>query len=107
YYAVSGASSWQIREQIDRKRPWKQPGDGLTTWKIDWSFTTLRGDSGCRLQSLEIKTQVTITLPQWTPPGDADEALKERWKSYIKALGAHEDGHRKLAVAAAAELRKR
>src|SRR5258706_11700074 len=86
YYTVSGSTARELREEIERKRPWKPPGDGLTFWKIDWSFRTMASDSDCRLRSLEVKTRVTVTLPRWITPTDADDLLKERWNRYMKGL---------------------
>ena len=107
YYAVTGATVQEIRSDIARKRPWKQEVDGFTAWKIDWFYSTLATDSECRLQSFEVKTDVTITVPRWTPPADVDPDTKRSWTNYFTGLLAHEDGHKRIALAAAKEVRNR
>ncbi len=107
FYAVSSSDPWELRADIKRKRPWKEEVDGFTRWKIDWSFTTASSDSDCRLQSLQLKTDITITIPKWTPPDDASDRLKQRWSAYALALLAHEEGHKKIVLAAAKEVRRR
>ena len=107
YYAVTGATVQEIRSDIARKRPWKQEVDGFTAWKIDWFYRTEATDSECRLQSFEVKTDVTVTVPRWTPPADVDPETKRSWTTYINGLLAHEDGHKRIALAAATEVRNR
>jgi predicted secreted Zn-dependent protease len=107
FYAVSGSDPWELRADIRRKRPWKDEVDGFTRWKIDWSFTSASSDSDCRLQSLQLKTDITITIPKWTPPEEATARLKQRWSAYVVALLAHEEGHKRIVLAATKEVRKR
>src|SRR5438552_3994217 len=107
YYAVSGATFRELRADIAQKRPWKGDNDGYTNWKIDWSFTTDSSDSDCDLQSFQTKTTIPITVPRWVPPPKADAELGEKWNSYFQALLAHEDGHKRIALAAANEIRKK
>jgi len=107
YYAVSGATFRELRTDIAQKRPWKSDNDGYTNWKLDWSFTTLSSDSDCQLQSFQTKTAITITVPRWIAPADVDPEFREKWNAYFRALLAHEDGHKRIALAAANELRKR
>jgi predicted secreted Zn-dependent protease len=106
-YEVSGATISEIRADLVRKRPWKTELDGYTAWKIDWSYRTDPTASACRLQSFEVRTEITITIPRWTPPPDANPQTKANWFTYIKGLLAHEDGHKRMALAAANEVRSR
>src|SRR5437899_6950641 len=107
YYAVSGATFRELRADIAERRPWTGDHDGYTSWKIDWTFTTSSSDAGCSVQSFQTKTAITITLPRWSPPSDADADLKENWNKYLQSLLAHEDGHKRIALAAASEIRKK
>jgi len=56
---------------------------------------------------LEIKTSIAITVPQWDPTSEAEDRLKQRWQLYEAALLAHEDGHKRIALAAAKEIKTR
>jgi predicted secreted Zn-dependent protease len=107
YYALTGAAVEEIHADLARKRPWKQEVDGFTGWKIDWSYRTEAADSECRLQSFEVKTEITITVPRWIPPAEADEGTKRSWATYINGLLAHEEGHKRIALAASNEVRRR
>jgi len=107
YYAVSGATFRELRADIAQKRPWKGDGDGYTNWKIDWSFTTGASDGDCRLESFQTKTAITISVPRWVSPPNVDAELKDKWSAYFQGLLAHEDGHKRIALAAVKEMRKK
>jgi len=106
-YSVSGTTIADIRADLARKRPWKGELDGYTAWKIDWSYRTEATESECRLQSFDVRTEITITIPRWNFPAEADPGTKEIWTGYIKGLLSHEDGHKRIALAAATEVRNR
>lgn len=107
YYAVSGATSREVRGDIVQKRPWKSDNDGYTAWKIDWSFTTASSEAECHLESFQTRTAITITLPRWVPSPEAEPEFRENWTGYFQDLSAHEEGHKRIALAAAKELRKK
>lgn len=106
YYSVGGTTAFEIREEIGKKKPWKGDSDAFTSWQVNWSFTSVSSDSDCALRTIEVKTEIVLTLPQWTP-ADASEEVKKRWNNYHRALLSHEEGHKRLALAAAAEVKKR
>lgn len=107
YYDMTGDTLQGIREEIVRQRPWKEERDAFTRWKVDWTFTMEDPGSGCRLKSLDITTEITITMPRWNAAASEDEALKAAWIGYFKLLATHEEGHKQIALAAAKEARKR
>jgi predicted secreted Zn-dependent protease len=109
YYSITGASFGEIRRSIEQSRPWKDSEyrTGLTEWQIDWRFEVTPGGDGCRCSSFNTTTTITNSLPRWTPPTEATAEVKAAWGRFIQALGVHEDGHSRLALAAVAELHKR
>jgi len=109
YYSVTGASRPEIRRSINQSRPWKdaESRTGLTQWRIEWRFEVKLTGDGCRCNSFTTTTTITNTLPRWTPPAGATAELKAAWTRFITALGEHEDGHSRQALAAAADLHKR
>ena len=107
YYSLTGATPFEIREDIAKKRPWKGDSDAFTSWRINWSFASTSSDSDCTLRSLDVKTEIVLTLPEWRSPAEASEEIKKRWNDYCEALLLHEDGHKRLALAASAEVKKR
>lgn len=109
YFKVSGASERELRRSINQSRPWKDKpeGDAHTAWKIEWTFSMTSSQTACRVHSFATKTAITMTLPKWTSNPSAPQALARRWESYLAALKVHEEGHKQIALAAAAEIQKR
>jgi len=109
HYSIKGASLGEIRRSMDQSRPWKEPANlsGLTEWRIEWRFEVTPTEGGCRCNSFTTTTTITNTLPRWTPPDGVPAELKTAWTRFIMALGEHEDGHSRLALAAVADLHKR
>lgn len=108
YYTVGGSTLREIRQSIDRARPWKGKGDfdGLTVWQIRWQTTLTPTRDECRF-TFSTQTSIAITLPRWLAPTNAPATVRGAWQRYIKALEQHEIGHGQFALAAAAEMHQR
>ncbi len=107
FYAVTGADFRDLRRSMDRARPWPEPFDGDTRWTVSWKFSFQETAAGCALASISTTAKITTTMPRWTPPPEAPPETKERWTRFYTNLLAHEIGHARLALAAAAEVRQR
>lgn len=107
FYAVTGSDFRAIRRSIDTARPWPDPFDGDTRWSVTWRFNSTENAGGCALSGVSTTVKITITMPRWTPPPEVLPEVKDRWTRYYTNLLAHETGHARLALAAAAEVRQR
>jgi predicted secreted Zn-dependent protease len=109
YYSVTGTTLVDIRQSINRSRPWKgkPEADAVTDWRVEWRFTVAPTRNGCRCSSFSTTTAITVTMPRWTVPLDVAPEIKKRWERYLQALGQHEAGHAQLARAAAVDLHRR
>jgi predicted secreted Zn-dependent protease len=107
YYSVTGATLVEIRQSLQQNRPWKEKSsvDASTRWQVHWRYNVFTASDRCRVQSFS--TETIITMPRWIAPTNTSQNLRDMWISYIKALGGHEEGHGQIAIAAAAEMRKR
>ena len=109
YYPVTGATLPEIRQSMRQNRPWKErlDLDGMTDWKVTWQFSVASTANGCRCSSFGTQTTITVTMPRWFPPTNAPDTLKQIWQKYAVALAQHEAGHGAIALAAAAEVKRR
>ena len=109
YYTVTGATLPEIRQSIRQNRPWKERFDldGMTEWRVTWQFNVTPAEHGCRCSSFGTQTAITVTMPRWITPTNAPDAVKQIWQKYAVALAQHEAGHAAIALAAAADVRKR
>lgn len=106
YYPVRGANPQEIRADMNRARQDNDngPHDGSTRWDIKWNYRYNVRDNLYVISSFKINTQITIRLPQWTPPRDADPGLVKQWNNYLRALLQHEYGHVGHGTQAAKEI---
>jgi len=109
YYKVFGATAQEVRESINRLKPWKGPRsmDAQTDWAVHTKYSVGEFGGVSRVRSFETETTITVTMPVWSPPPVAAEDLTNRWQRYFTALLRHENGHAATALKAAAEVRRR
>lgn len=108
YYTVTGLDLPALHASLEAARPWKDKAvfAGMTDWRLDWRYRVEPAEGGCRCVSFTTTLAITTTLPRWAA-GDAAAAapeVKEAWTRFIQALGEHEQGHARLALAALADV---
>jgi len=75
---------------------------GYTAWDIRWQLRwQARPDGRCEPSHVKTRLTLTLTLPELL---QADAAGRQRFERFVRALGEHEDGHLRIARAAAREL---
>jgi len=92
---------------MNTARPKGMAHDAYTKWHVSWSYTWQQVNGNYALQSSKVSAAISVTLPQWAPPKDADKRLVERWQRYITALHRHENGHAVISTQAAREIEKK
>lgn len=109
YYVVTGATLDEIRQSIQRARPWRHQNDhvGWTEWWVRARWSTAPFHGAHRPSGFTTLTTIRITLPRWHPPKDVAEEIRDEWERYLAALLEHEAGHGRMATAAAAEMHRR
>lgn len=106
YYSVQGDSFRDIRRSIAQARPWRDGFDADTRWEVTWNYRLAGNAEGCRVTSASTVTKITTTMPRWTSATNASLEMKQHWTRYYTNLLQHEAGHGRLALAAAAEVRR-
>jgi predicted secreted Zn-dependent protease len=81
----------------------------MTDWRIDWRYRVggTPGVDGCSCTSFTTQVSIVTTLPRWQPTPEAAPEVVADWNRFIRALGEHEHGHARLALAALADVRHR
>lgn len=108
YYPIVGVTARALRAEMNRLGPTNEAGrnDGNTNWDIQWRYDYDRNAGGCKAANVRVTLEVRITMPRWTPPANAPRTLIVTWQQFVDALRKHEDGHHKLAIAAADEVER-
>ncbi len=110
YYDVSGATLDEVVDRLNGLRlegPDGPPSQGLTRYHILPEWRPVASGGACRVERLNVKVTITVTLPRW--PGVAGRPAEEqqRWSVIEHAIRSHEFGHREIVVAAADDLAAR
>jgi predicted secreted Zn-dependent protease len=104
YYQITGSTATQLRQQMNQLGPVWSSGkrfDAITRWHVRWSYRYAVQNNRCQLTTSRVHVDITITMPQWTPPPQAATSLIKQWRRYSTALQTHEYGHRDHGLAAA------
>ena len=110
YFDVRGATAAQLRADLSRVGPVGETGlrgDGYTEYRIAWRFSMRSGNDECRAHDVQVDLDVRMLLPRWTPPPGVNAGLLRNWERFSEVLREHEDGHHRIAVAAAKEVRRK
>jgi predicted secreted Zn-dependent protease len=107
YYEIRGGCEKELRNQMRQNGCKWNDGkkyDSLTRWHWKWDYDYDRTPQGCCADSFRATIEVIFRYPKWVRTDDAPQQLVDKWDGYMKNLIMHENGHRDMAVEAAAEL---
>ncbi|OLP17694.1 hypothetical protein BST81_15355 [Leptolyngbya sp. 'hensonii'] len=108
YYTITGSTAQELREQMNAVGPTDSNAnrrfDARTDWYVRWNYRYESRGGNCQITTAQVKTEVTILMPQWHPSSEVSQALVQRWQRYITALKAHEDGHKDHGLNAGREI---
>lgn len=107
YYEISGDCEKDLRGQMRQNGVTWNDGkkyQSLTIWHVTWDYDYDRTPQACVADSFRAKVEIIFRYPRWVRSDAAAPSLVEKWDEYMRHLTVHENGHRDMAVAAAAEL---
>lgn len=68
------------------------PVASLTTWRLHWDWLRAPVEP-CAVAGATVDVSVSVELPRWSPPAEADPALVAEWGAWHASLRRHEQGH--------------
>ena len=97
YYEITGSTADQLRAQMTALGPTDPYDndlhvDAYSDWFISWNWPGY-GSTNCDLSSPSVSYELTLVLPNWILPSNADPVLVTKWNDYLSALKVHEAGH--------------
>lgn len=108
-YLVTGTSPAEVRQSLDRARPWRDVADhdARTLWTSEYKFKASAEEGRFALDSFDLRVKVTMTLPCWAMPTNATAQVRQWWTDYLRGLLAHEQGHVEIVRQGIAEWAQR
>lgn len=64
----------------------------LATWEVRWAYTRPPVEP-CAVASASVDAMVSVELPRWEAPPEADPELVAEWEAWHARLRYHEQGH--------------
>jgi predicted secreted Zn-dependent protease len=110
YFTIRGSTAAELRADLKRLGPVGETGmrgDAYTEYRIAWQSSMTFQDGSCRAHDVNVDLDVTMLLPRWEKPPSPAAELVQAWDGFSAALREHEDGHHRLAVEAAKEVRRK
>jgi len=104
YYLIHGETAIEIRNNIDRKTPIRENGtsyDAHTDWFVQWNYWWEQSNGLCTITKVETRVNIQFILPKMKTSSTLPKLLREKWRTYMKALLRHEDGHKNIGIRAA------
>ena len=107
-YPITATTVADMRAQVRRAGPTidGRRWDGATRWTLRWQYSVAREATGCTVKDPRVYVTAAITMPEWIPTAEADDATKLWWRRYESGLMTHERGHAQIAVDAASAMRR-
>ena len=102
YYLIGGRNRREMEDSMKARGPAKFHAE--TTWHVDWASAVIIEPGGVRLRGFDVFVQIRHTLPRWDRPPVVGAATVRAWERYIARLTAHERGHARFGLDAAAEM---
>jgi predicted secreted Zn-dependent protease len=110
YFTIRGSTATELRADLKRLGPVGETGmrgDAYTQYRIAWQSSMTLKDGSCRAHDVNVDLDVTMMLPRWEKPATATAKLVKSWDGFSAVLRDHEDGHHRLAMEAANEVRRK
>lgn len=96
YYDIAPASLKELATVVFRQTPIRIKGKkyaGQTRWWISYRYRAERSAGQCRIRSINLKLDITYTMPRLAPNRYTPVAVRKSFERYYQALLKHEKGH--------------
>jgi predicted secreted Zn-dependent protease len=107
YYEVHGGCENDLQCEMRQKGISWTDGkkyDSTTSWHVKWNYGYDRTPQACSVDSFRVFVEITFRYPSWARTDNAPRLLVDKWDTFMQHLVVHENGHRDMAVEAAADL---
>lgn len=113
HYVLDASDLPQLAAQLATRRAPAAHGagarsHGLTEAGLETRYELdPRADGRCALRRIEVRVHLSQTLPEWRPAQAPAEGMAAPVARMLEGLAAHEAGHRRHVLAAAAAIDRR
>lgn len=110
YYTVTGRTTAEIFDSIDRNGPRDDKGvkgSGLTAASWGYRWQPQNSPDGCVIASMTISLDIVVTLPRHDQAGGLPFAIQANWQKFADSVAKHEQTHVDIDKAGASTIREK
>ena len=106
FYGIIASTAEELAEAMRRVGP-EVSGNrvpGATSQEVSFEYQVVRNGSDCRIRAVQVRLEMTTTLPQWINASAAPTELREQWEEFADAVRRHEEVHIEISLAGARDM---
>ena len=106
FYGITASTAEELAEAMRRLGP-DVGGDrvpGATSQEVSFDYQVVRTGPDCRIRTVQVRLEMTTTLPQWLNASAAPAELRQQWEEFAEAVRRHEEVHKEINLAGARDM---
>ncbi len=106
FYGITGSSAEELAAAMRRLGPEVRGTrvPGATSQEVSFDYQVCRTGPDCRIRAIQVRLEMTTTLPEWLNPSAAPAELREQWEEFAEAVRRHEEVHKVISLTGAHDL---
>ncbi len=109
FYGITASTVGELAVALRRLGP-EVGGErvpGATSQEVSWNYHVVRTGLDCRIRAVEVRLEMTTTLPEWLNASAAPAELRQQWEEFAEAVRLHEEVHKEINLAGARDVLRR
>ena len=106
FYGITASTAGELADAMRRLGP-EVGGDrvpGATSQEVSFDYQVVRNGVNCRLRAVQVRLEMTTTLPRWLNASAAPAELRQQWEAFADAVRRHEEVHKEINLAGARDM---
>ena len=106
FYGITASTAEELAEAMRRLGP-DVDGDrvpGATRQDVSFDYQVVRSGPNCRIRAVQVRLEMTTTLPRWLNASAAPAGLRQQWEEFTEAVRRHEEVHKEINLAGARDM---
>ncbi len=106
FYGIIASTAEELAEAMRRVGP-EVSGNrvpGATSQEVSFEYQVVRNGSDCRIRAVQVRLEMTTTLPRWLNASAAPAELRQQWEGFAEAVRRHEEVHKEINLAGARDM---
>ena len=106
FYGITASTAEELAEAMRRLGPevGGNRAPGATSQEVSFDYQVARSGTNCRIRAVQVRLEMTTTLPEWLNASAAPAELRRQWEEFAEAVRLHEEVHKEINLAGARDM---